>query len=118
MNITEASDKGKYKPFFLSLEELMRSVAHNSSESEIVRLELIETARSAIHQYSTKFKIDGVTEEQLTELYNEIGICLDEIDVSDDEDDIRAVRKEYTRSRLEDTLNAMKLAYSTTKDGN
>ena len=65
-NITEASDKGKYKPLVDNLSELMDSVAMDANESEIVRLQLIELTRGAIQQYATKFKVDGVTETKLT----------------------------------------------------
>ena len=41
-DITEASDKGKYKPFFDNIRELLDTVAADENESEIVRLELLE----------------------------------------------------------------------------
>lgn len=116
-NIIEASDKGKYKPFFENIKELMDSVAENNTENEMVRLELIETARSAIHQYATKFKIDGVTKEQLKELYDQVVKCLDNFVYAGNETDDIAVKKKSIQSKLDDTLKALELAYSTTKDG-
>lgn len=113
-NITEASDKGMYEPLFKNLTELMDSVAINENESEIVRLELIELTRGAIHQYATKFKVDGVTEEQLTELYNTVADTVESIETTADKtDDLKAT----TISNLPDTKAAIKSAYSTDKGG-
>lgn len=114
-NITEANDKGKYKPLFENLTELMNSVAANESESEIVRLELIELTRGAIQQYATKFKVDGITEEQLTELYNAVANTVNSIETTADKtDELKAT----TVSNLPDTKAAIESAYGTSKGGN
>ena len=113
-NITEASDKGKYEPLFKNMTELMDSVATNENESEIVRLELIELTRGAIHQYATKFKVDGVTEKQLTELYNTVADTVESIETTADKtDELKAT----TISNLPDTKAAIESAYSTDKGG-
>ncbi len=114
-NITEANDKGKYKPLFENLTELMNSVAANENESEIVRLELIELTRGAIQQYATKFKVDGITEDQLTELYNLVANTVNSIETTADKtDDLKAT----TVSNLPDTKAAIESAYGTSKGGN
>lgn len=114
-NITEANDKGKYKPLFENLTELMNSVAADENESEIVRLELIELTRGAIQQYATKFKVDGVTEDQLTELYNLVANTVNSIETTADKtDELKAT----TVSNLPDTKAAIESAYSTSKGGN
>ncbi len=114
-NITEANDKGKYKPLFENLTELMNSVAANENESEIVRLELIELTRGAIQQYATKFKVDGITEEQLTELYNLVANTVNSIETTADKtDELKAT----TVSNLPDTKAAIESAYGTSKGGN
>lgn len=114
-NITEASDKGKYKPLFENLTELMASVAANESESEIVRLELIELTRGAIQQYATKFKVDGITENQLTELYASVANTVNSIETTADKtDELKAT----TVSNLPDTKAAIESAYGTSKGGN
>jgi len=114
-NITEANDKGKYKPLFENLTELMNSVAANESESEIVRLELIELTRGAIQQYATKFKVDGITEEQLTDLYNSVANTVNSIETTADKtDELKAT----TVSNLPDTKAAIESAYGTSKGGN
>lgn len=114
-NITEANDKGKYKPLFENLTELMSSVAADENESEIVRLELIELTRGAIQQYATKFKVDGVTEDQLTELYNTVANIVNSIETTADKtDELKAT----TVSNLPDTKAAIESAYGTSKGGN
>ena len=113
-NITEANDKGKYKPLFENLTELMNSVATDENESEIVRLELIELTRGAIQQYATKFKVDGVTQNELMELYDLAADTVNSIDASTDKtDELRAT----TVSNLPDTKSAIESAYGTSKGG-
>ena len=114
-NITEANDKGKYKPLFENLTELMNSVAADESESEIVRLELIELTRGAIQQYATKFKVDGITEDQLTELYNSVANTVNSIETTADK---TGELKATTVSNLPDTKAAIESAYGTSKGGN
>lgn len=114
-NITEANDKGKYNPLFENLTELMNSVATDENESEIVRLELIELTRGAIQQYATKFKVDGITEDQLTELYNSVANTVNSIETTADKtDELKAT----TVSNLPDTKAAIESAYGTSKGGN
>lgn len=114
-NITEANDKGKYKPLFENLTELINSVATNESESEIVRLELIELTRGAIQQYATKFKVDGVTEKELTALYDSVVNAVNSIEpTAEKTEELKAT----TTSNLPDTKAAIESAYSTSKGGN
>lgn len=114
-NITEANDKGKYKPLFENLSELMNSVATDESESEIVRLELIELTRGAIQQYATKFKVDGVTEKELTALYDSVVNAVNSIEpTAEKTEELKAT----TTSNLPDTKAAIESAYSTSKGGN
>ena len=114
-NITEANDKGKYAPLFKNLTELMNSVADNESESEIVRLELIELTRGAIQQYATKFKVDGITKKQLMELYDKVSVTVNSIETTADK---TKELKMITTSNLSDTKAAIESAYSTGKGGN
>lgn len=113
-NITEASDKGKYKPLFDNLVELMNTVAIDEQESEIVRLELVELARSAIQQYATKFKLDGVTYTEMEALYHLLSETINSIETTTDKTD---AKKAVSVSLLSDTLSAMEAAYGTDKGG-
>lgn len=113
-NITEASDKGKYKPLVDNLTELMNSVAMDANESEIVKLQLIELTRGAIQQYATKFKVDGVTEDQLLELYKLIVDTVNSIETTTEKTE---ALKATTVSNLPDTKSAIESAYGTSKGG-
>ncbi|MEE1125429.1 MAG: serine/threonine-protein kinase [Acutalibacteraceae bacterium] len=113
--VVEANDKGKYKPFFENLEKLMELVALNESESEIVRLELLEMSRSALHQYATKLKGDGITKEQQLAMYNDIEKTVRNIETTTDK---TTEKKNKTISLLDDTKNAINTAYGTGKGGN
>ena len=114
-NITEASDKGKYEPLFENLTQLMDSVAADENESEIVRLEMIELTRGAIQQYATKFKVDGITKEELTALYELVVDTVDSVEATADKtEDLKAT----TVENLPDTKAAIELAYDTGKGGN
>ncbi len=113
-NITEANDKGKYKPLFENLSVLMKSVAANEEESEIVRLELMELTRGAMQQYATKFKVDGITEDQLMVLYNTVANVVRKIETSTDKTD---ELKEIIMSNLPDTKSAIETAYGTSIGG-
>ncbi len=109
-NITEANDKGKYKPLFENLIELMGLVAVDENESEIVRLELIELTRSAIQQYATKFKVDGITEEQMKELYDLSAYTVGSIETTTDKTD---ELKNTIITNLLDTKAVIETAYGT-----
>ena len=113
-NITEASDKGKYKPLFENLTELIPAVAENAEENEIVRLELVELARSALQQYATKFKVDGVTEQEILGLYQQLEKVTGEINTTTDVTD---EKRKAIQSLMPDTLEAIRTAYGTDAGG-
>lgn len=107
-NITEANDKGKYRPLYDNLTELMSTVAKNENEAEIVRLELIELSRSAIQQYATKFKIDEVSSDELYELYDSVVQTVEKIETTTDK---TAEKKNAIVSQLINTKTAIETAY-------
>lgn len=114
-DITEASDKGKYAPLLENLTELVDTVAADETESEIVRLELLELTRSAIQQYATKFKIDAVPQENLNNLLDTIEKLAEGIAVTQD------TRPEELKTSvldlLEDTRRSVEVAYGTENKG-
>lgn len=114
-HVVEASDKGQYKPFFENLEKLIDTVALEEDESEIVRLELLEMSRSALQQYATKFKGDGITQEQLTEMYNTVSDTVRSIETTADKTE---EKKSNTLALLDDTKNAIDTAFGSSKGGN
>ncbi len=113
--VVEASDKGQYKPFFENMEKLLNSVALNEDESEIVRLELLEMSRSALQQYATKFKGDGITQKQMQDMHTMISDTVNSIATSADKTE---EKKNNTISLLDDTKNAIETAFGTSKGGN
>lgn len=113
-NITEASDKGNYKPLFDNLTELIPAVAENADENEIVRLELVELTRGALQQYATKFKVDGVTEQEILSLYQQLKQVIDAIQTTTDVTD---AKRSTIKSLMPDTLTAIRTAYGTDAGG-
>lgn len=114
-NITEANDKGKYKPLFENLNELLNSVAKDENESEIVRLELLELSRSAIQQYATKFKVDGVSQSDMATMFDLISSTVKSIETTADKTE---EKKNTTISLLDDTMSSIETAYGTSRGGN
>lgn len=109
-DITEASDKGKYKPLFENLTTLLETVVADENESEIVKLEMLEFSRSALQQYATKFKVDGVPQQDMVEMYNTIFAATESIQTTSDKTD---AKKAMILSLLEDTLKTIETAYGT-----
>ena len=112
INTVEASDKGLYLPFFQRMVNLVDWVCADEAESEIVKLELLELVRASMQQYATKFKSDGVVEEEMLSLYNKVKLYVEGIETTTD---ITDEKKAVTMGLLEDTLNAITIAYGTTK---
>ncbi len=108
--ITEASDKGMYKLLFGDLTNLVNSIAKDERESEIVRLELVELARSAMQMYATKLKLDGVSYDDMKSLYEDVADIAESIETTTDTTD---EKKANTVSLLEATWNTVKIAYET-----
>ena len=105
-DITEASDKGKYKPFFDNIRELLDTVATDENESEIVRLELLELSRSALQQYATKFKGDGISQADMMQMYDQVERTVTGISATADTTEHK---KEATVSLLADTKKAIEM---------
>lgn len=113
--ITEASDKGKYQPLFENLSELIDTVAMDDNETEIVRLELLELSRSAIQQYATKFKNDGISQSELDSMLDNIEIIAKSIYTTTDLTD---EKKASITKFVGDARTAVELAYGTNKGEN
>lgn len=113
--ITEASDKGKYQPLFENLSELIDTVAMDYNETEIVRLELLELSRSAIQQYATKFKNDGISQSELDSMLDNIEFIAKSIDTTTELTD---EKKANITEFVGDARTAVKLAYGTNKGEN
>lgn len=108
INTVEASDRGLYQPFFVKISELMEQVCEDDTESEIVVLELLELVRSALQQYATKFKTDGVTWEEIAALYDRVAQEVISIETQTDK---TTEKKNQTITLLDDTRRAIAIAY-------
>lgn len=115
INITEASDKGMYAPLLENLSELINTVAADENESEIVRLELLELTRSAIEQYATKFKIDGVNEEEILSVVELIEELAESVPAT--ENTKPETIKNSILVLMDDTCLAVEVAYGTNSEG-
>nr|WP_263324555.1 serine/threonine-protein kinase [Neobacillus sp. Marseille-Q6967] len=65
LHIEEASDKGKYRPYWDNIKGLIKLMDENPDESEIVKLELYKLTVYSIETYARKFKADGVEESDI-----------------------------------------------------
>ena len=62
-----------------NLTVVVNTIAVNESESEIVRIRLLALTQSALHKYATKFKVDGVTQKEITDLYKTVSDSINSI---------------------------------------
>lgn len=113
--LNEVSDKGMYKEMFTNIQDLMATVATDENEAEIVRLELMEMARSTLHRNATRLKRDGVTLEEMKKMYQDIFDNLDTIYATEDESDKVYLMKKSIQDQMEDTISAIEAAFSTAK---
>ena len=113
-DVTEASDKGKYSELFLNLNELLNTVAADEKETEIVRLEMIELARSAIRQYATKFKTDGVEKADVLTMVDQIAQYATGLETTTTKTD---EMKDTIITQLSDTREAVELSYGSKRGG-
>lgn len=115
-NLNEANDAGMYSQLFSNMQNLINTVAVDRTESEIVRLELLEMARNAIHRYAPQFKRDGVSHESMTELYDQIELVLESVSVPDDVNDKIYLKKQEISSKMPETGDAVDVAYLINED--
>lgn len=113
-NLIEANDKGMYKKFFENLSVAVNTIAADESESEIVRIRLLALTQSALHKYATKFKVDGVTQKDITALYETVSDSINSITTTTENTE---EEKNVILSLLPDTLETIEVAYGTSKGG-
>ena len=112
--VDKGKDKGMYKPLFDNLSEIIKTIALNTKESDKVRLDVLELARSAIHQYSTGFKRDGISQIQIENMLNDVERCVN--GVSNSTAKIEEM-KTSIKALFGDTKAAVDAAYGTSKGG-
>lgn len=72
LNIEEASDKGKYAPYWNNMQELVEMISSSSDENEIIELEVYKLTMYSIETYARKFKADGITQDQMNNLFTTV----------------------------------------------
>lgn len=72
LNIEEASDKGKYAPYWSNMQELVEMISSSEEENEIIELEVYKLTMYSIETYARKFKADGITQDQVNTLFNTV----------------------------------------------
>ena len=72
LNIQEASDTGKYKPYWEDIKQLIDIINTNPNESEIVKLELYKLTINSMEIYARKFTSDGIDEEDMATVFNTV----------------------------------------------
>lgn len=106
LDMEEASDKGKYKPYFNSLTALQERIGQE--ESSIVRLEFYKLLLSSIENYTRKFKAEGVTREELIQ-------CLETMKAGEEEIIVDTEKtqeiKNYIEQHYEDVVQSLELIY-------
>ena len=113
--VIEANDRGEYRPMFDNINTMIDELASDENESEIVRLELLYNGTTALEQYGTKLKQDGVTYDEAKDLYTKIETIVKSVETTTDK---TTNKKNDIVSRLPSTLKLLQAAYGTVQDEN
>ena len=83
LHIEEAADKGDYAPYWENIKQLVDKIAF-SDESEIIQLEVYRLAMYSMETYARKFKADGISQQEMTELYETVVNATDQVVTTSD----------------------------------
>ena len=106
LNIEEASDKGKYEPYWRNLESLVATISDN--ESEIVQLEVCRLVVYSIETYARKFKGDGVSQIEMNSLLSQVTTLVYSVETTSDKTE--ALKNEVV-ARLPNATSAIENAF-------
>lgn len=81
--INEGSDSGKYKPYFSKLNELVKSAAQE--DNGVISLESANLTLDALRVYPRKFRADGITQQQMSDLADAAASLADKTETTTDE---------------------------------
>lgn len=84
LNIEEASDKGKYGPYWGNIVDLIDMLSESKDESEIIELEIYKLAMYSIETYARKFKADGVSQSDMISVFNTVKAAVLDVDTTSD----------------------------------
>lgn len=84
MNIQEASGKGTYIEYWNNLMELMRYLADNPDEDELVIWEGYRIITFSLENHMAKFRSDGVTKEQISQACSDVWESIGSLEATDE----------------------------------
>lgn len=84
LNIEEASDKGQYGPYWDNIVELVNMLSNSKDENEIIELEIYKLAMYSIETYARKFKADGVSQNDMSALFDTVTAAVLAVDTTSD----------------------------------
>lgn len=108
LDIEEASDKGKYAPYWNNIKELVSTVANEKDESEIIELEVYRLTMYSIENYARKFKSDGVTQSDMETVFNNVKKTAEQVSITSDK--TREIKSDLT-NRFDSVKSAIENAY-------
>ncbi len=106
LNIEEASDKGKYKPYWDNIKELVTMI--KGEDSEIVELEVYKLAMYSVETYARKFKSDGITKNEMTSLISDAQKGIKSVSTTSDKTE---TLKAEVESRVDSAKTAIENAF-------
>ena len=108
LDIEEASDKGKYAPYWNNIKELVTTVADGEDESEIIELEVYRLTMYSIENYARKFKADGVAQSDMESVFDSVKEAAEQVSTTSDK--TGEIKSDVT-SRFDSVKSAIDNAY-------
>ncbi len=108
LNIEEASDKGKYAPYWENIKELVEMITSSADESEIIELEVYKLTMYSIETYARKFKADGIAQADMNSAFETVSEATNDVSTTSDKTEQLKID---VQSRIEATRNAIENAY-------
>lgn len=114
LHVEEASDKGKYKPYWNDMRKLIQLINETPDESEIVKLELYKLAAHSIEAYARKLKLDGISESDIRSVAASIQKSTSDMTATTEKTE--AIRNEILQ-RFDTTEKAIDHAFKSSQGG-
>jgi eukaryotic-like serine/threonine-protein kinase len=108
LQIEEASDKGKYKPYWENIKSLVNMMEKNPDESEIVKLELYKLTMYSVEMYARKLKLDGIKESDIRAVVQSVKKSTNDVAITAEKTELI---KNDVISRFEPTEKAIETAF-------
>ncbi|MCM3763625.1 serine/threonine-protein kinase [Neobacillus niacini] len=108
LQIEEASDQGKYKPYWENIKSLVKMIEENPDESEIVKLELYKLTMFSVEMYARKLKLDGIKENDIRAVVDSVKKSTNNVAVTSEKTELI---KNDVINRIEPTEKAIETAF-------